>query len=153
VKLELGKTLSEKEVVMSAIQKMRKIAEIQCNVAVLSIFFLVPISAPFILVIFSLSIHSGLSTLSMLSFWWLGVRLLIGYENISRGRVNISQTQKFWFGSLTFNAVGIISCLSNGFLGGASIFILSPAFLGCVFAIIALRIQHKSTKNLEPQIS
>jgi hypothetical protein len=141
VKTRVEKIRLDQEVIVNA---MQKIAEIQCNVATLSILFFLSLSASFIPVVFSLSGYSVISTLSMIASWWIGVRLLIGYENISRGRVNIAETRKFWYGSLAFNGAG--------FLAGAVLLlnirncpfefwlVLIPVFAGNVLAITALLI-------------
>lgn len=161
---------------MNAENEMRKIAEIQCNLAVVSILLFIALSGWFVIsLLWIQSIVSLLLILPFVASWWLGIRLLSGYENISRGRVNIAETRNFWCGSLAFNAIGLspwlyaVYVITKGFVFGenwilegepwtvvgvlAFVFVaLSPTFRGCVFAIRALKIQKILSQSLEPQI-
>ncbi len=133
---------------MNATQKMQKVVEIQCNVAALSILIFIARGL--------YSFLTGILILPMIVVWWIGIRLIIGYENISRGRVDTSQTRKFWFGSLVFNVVGVI--FGALFLIRFSVSLeyclgLVPGLLSSCIAIMALLLPTQTVQHLEHQIS
>jgi hypothetical protein len=87
--------------------------------------------------------------------WWYGLRMLKGYDNISGGRLGITETRNLWQGSLAFNGTGLLAgavfllnirdCPVELWL------VLIPAFAGTVIAIIALLIPTTQEPNLELQ--
>jgi hypothetical protein len=87
--------------------------------------------------------------------WWYGLRMLKGYDNISSGRLGMTETRNLWQGSLAFNGAGLLvgallllnirDCPFEFWLE------LIPVFAGTVLAIAALLIPESQEPNLESQ--
>ena len=129
---------------MNAVKTMKNIASIQLVIAFGScLIFILP------------SLYSFLTIyliLPMLGIWWIGIRLMIGYDNISQGKSSILQTRGFWFGSLIFNALGVgigLWILKDGW-GSEYIFSCVPGLVSIILATIALLVPAENTNNLEP---
>jgi hypothetical protein len=87
--------------------------------------------------------------------WFVGLRMLKGYDNISSGRLGMTETRSLWQGSLAFNGGGLVA--------GAALLlnirdcpfeywlVLISALAGTVLAIIALLIPTTQEPNLESQ--
>jgi hypothetical protein len=87
--------------------------------------------------------------------WLFGLRMLKGYENLSSGRLGMTETQSLWQGSLVFNGAGFVAgaafLLKLNDLPFEYWLVLIPAFAGTVIAIVALLIPTTQEPNLEPQ--
>lgn len=132
---------------MSAEKTMRNIASIQLVIAFAAcLIFILPSLYSFLTIYF---------IVPMLGIWWIGIRLMIGYYNISEGKRGILQTRGFWFGSLIFNAVSVVIGLwvlkDNLGLPLEYMFGFLPALVGSILATLALLVPAKNTNRLEPQ--
>jgi hypothetical protein len=126
---------------MNATQNMKIVAWIQLVIALIStLVFIIP----------SLSLF-----LAMIGIWWLGIRLLIGYYNISQGKRSIRETRRFWKGSLAFNVIGIVVGIAfiNRYDPFRDILYFLPGIAGIILAIIALLIPAEKLQTLEYQHS
>jgi hypothetical protein len=139
---------------------MKTIALIQYVIAVMCEVVLGLASLGIILIgLFGLFGGSPVFLLIPLVFglWWYGLWMLKGYDNISSGRLGMTETRSLWQGSLAFNGAGLLlgavlllnvrSCPFEVWLG------LIPVFAGTVLAIVALLIPTSQGPKLEPQIS
>jgi hypothetical protein len=87
--------------------------------------------------------------------WFVGLRMLKGYDNISSGRLGMTETRTLWQGSLAFNGAGLLAgavlllnirdCPFEYWL------VLIPVFSGTALAIAALLIPTEADQTLEPQ--
>jgi hypothetical protein len=132
---------------MNTVRIMKNIAWPQLVIAIISALFFIPLS-----LVFCLYFYPVLPTIGA---WWIGIRLIVGYYNISEGKHSILETRRFWFGSLIFNAIGVVigflilknnSSLSPGYVIGSL-----PSLVGSILAILALLVPAESTKTLESQ--
>ncbi len=134
---------------MNANRTMKNIASIQLVIAFGScLIFLLPSVYSFLTIYF---------IVPMIGIWWIGIRLMIGYYNISEGKCSVSETRGFWLGSLIFNAVGVVIGFlvlkdSSG-LPLEYMFGFLPALAGSIFALLALFIPAENTKTLEHKLS
>jgi hypothetical protein len=139
---------------------MKTIALIQYVIAVMCQVVLGLASLGIILIgLFGLFGGSPVFLLIPLVFglWWYGLWMLKGYDNISSGRLGMTETRSLWQGSLAFNGAGLLlgavlllnvrDCPFEVWLG------LIPVFAGTVLAIVALLIPTSQGPKLEPQIS
>jgi hypothetical protein len=139
---------------------MKTIALIQYVIAVMCEVVLGLASLGIILIgLFGLFGGSPVFLLIPLVFglWWYGLWMLKGYDNISSGRLGMTETRSLWQGSLAFNGAGFLlgavlllnvrGCPFEVWLG------LIPVFAGTVLAIVALLIPTSQGPKLEPQIS
>jgi hypothetical protein len=139
---------------------MKTIALIQYVIAVMCQVVLGLASLGIILIgLFGLFGGSPVFLLIPLVFglWWYGLWMLKGYDNISSGRLGMTETRSLWQGSLAFNGAGLLlgavlllnvrGCPFEVWLG------LIPVFAGTVLAIVALLIPTSQGPKLEPQIS
>jgi hypothetical protein len=139
---------------------MKTIALIQYVIAVMCEVVLGLASLGIILIgLFGLFGGSPVFLLIPLVFglWWYGLWMLKGYDNISSGRLGMTETRSLWQGSLAFNGAGLLlgavlllnvrDCPFEVWLG------LIPVFAGTVLAIVALLIPTSQGPKLEPQIS
>jgi hypothetical protein len=139
---------------------MKTIALIQYVIAVMCEVVLGLASLGIILIgLFGLFGGSPVFLLIPLVFglWWYGLWMLKGYDNISSGRLGMTETRSLWQGSLAFNGAGLLlgavlllnvrGCPFEVWLG------LIPVFAGTVLAIVALLIPTSQGPKLEPQIS
>jgi hypothetical protein len=87
--------------------------------------------------------------------WWYGLRMLKGYDNISSGRLGMTETLTLWQGSLAFNGAGLLAgavlllnikdCPFEYWL------VLIPVFSGTALAIVALLIPTEANQSLKHQ--
>jgi hypothetical protein len=100
-----------------------------------------------------------------IGMWWFGLRLLKGYYGLTTRQRTVVEIRRFWFGSLAFNLMGLITCFGLNFYishqpnsmlefidpsGGKLLAI--PSLIGTILAIVALLIPAQKVQHLEPQI-
>ncbi len=97
-----------------------------------------------------ISIYFALPTIVV---WWLGIRLMIGYYNISQGKQGMLQTRRLWFESLIFNVtiavIGISLSIISSEITLGYFFLLMPSVLGSILAICALLLPPENNWTLE----
>jgi hypothetical protein len=87
----------------------------------------------------------------MVGTWWIGLRMLRGYNNILHGRVAPAKARTFWFGSLAFNLLGVLIIAvilvqtvdSSSDWRGWALYSL-PSVLGTMLALVALCLPNES---------
>jgi hypothetical protein len=131
---------------MNAVRIMQNVAKIQLVIAVIStLVFLLPSLYSFLTIVL---------ILPMIGIWWLGIRLIVGYCNISEGNFSIQEIQHFWIGSWLFNIPGFVGLLIMLLLSSSLSLeywlAMSPSIAGTILSSIALLIPAEN-QNLEFQ--